>query len=124
AADISFSCEYKKVLIYQTEENTLGVKADADDDGVFETEVPAARKLLGDVNEDGSIDSVDAAEILVAAAAKGAGGEGLSEAQAAIADVDSSGDYDATDAAFILQYAAYAGSGGTASLPDFIGSMN
>ena len=124
SAKISFSCEYKKVLIYQTDDNKLGVKADADGDGIYETDITLTQKLLGDVNEDGKIDSVDAAEILVAAASKGAGGEGLSEQLAPIADVNSNGDYDATDAAFILQFAAYAGAGGKDSLPEFINSIS
>ena len=123
SAAINFSTDFKEVLIYQIDEQTLGVKADADGDGIYETEIPTAQKLLGDVNEDGKIDSVDAAEILVAAASKGAGGEGLSETLAQIADVNLSGDYDATDAALILQFAAYAGAGGTASLPEFINSL-
>ncbi len=75
----------------------------------------------GDVNADSTVDATDAAMILVAAAAQGAGGDtGLSEAQTAAADVDGSGAFDATDAAFVLQYAAYAGAGGTQTIGEFL----
>ncbi len=78
---------------------------------------------LGDLNMDLKVDATDAAMILTAASAKGAGiSSGLSVAQEAAADADSSGDFNANDAALILQYAAYAGSGGAGTFKDFVAS--
>ncbi len=78
--------------------------------------------VLGDVNEDGAIDAVDAAEVLVAAANIGADIEsGLSESQEAAADVNADGSIDATDASIILCYAVAVGSNDpNAKLEDFI----
>ncbi len=79
---------------------------------------------LGDLNADGEVDANDAAMLLVAAAAKGAGSpSGLSAEQETVADADSSGDYNATDAALILQYAAGAGISGVGSFREFIDSF-
>ena len=76
---------------------------------------------LGDVNADNTADATDAAMILVAAAAQGAGEDsGFSETQATAADVNDSGSFDATDAALVLQYAAYAGAGGTQTFEEFL----
>ncbi len=80
---------------------------------------------LGDLNADGKADANDAAMILVAAAAKGAGSpSGLSAAQETAADADGSGDYNAADAALILQYAANAGISGVGSFREFIDSLS
>lgn len=76
---------------------------------------------LGDINRDGKCDASDAAMVLVAAAAVGAGNEsGLTAEQEADMDVDFDGDFDAADAAIILTYAAYIGSGGTLTLPEYL----
>ncbi|MBE6851735.1 MAG: hypothetical protein E7504_08450 [Ruminococcus sp.] len=81
---------------------------------------PTVKTNSGDVNTDGVTDATDAAMILVAAAAQGAGAEhGLTEAQAAAADVSGDGSFDATDAAMVLQYAAYVGAGGDLSIDEF-----
>ncbi len=77
--------------------------------------------LYGDVNCDTQINAADAAAILVAAAAMGAGEEsGLTETQITAADLNADGTFDATDAALILQYAAYAGAGGEMTLEEFL----
>ncbi len=69
---------------------------------------------LGNVNADATIDAIDAAVILSAAANLGTSGtSGMSIKQETSADVDNNGFVDAVDASYILQYAAYAGSGGT-----------
>lgn len=79
---------------------------------------------LGDVDEDGDVDAADAANILVAAAAVGAGGEsGLSEQQKKNADVNGNGGFDSTDAAYVLQYAAAAGAGYSGTINDFMASL-
>lgn len=81
----------------------------------------AAGSALGDVNGDGAVDSLDAAEVLVAAAAMGSGGEsGLTDAQMAAADCNGDGAVDALDAAEILRYAAAVGSGFEGTMEDFV----
>lgn len=77
--------------------------------------------VLGDANADGNIDAVDAANILVASAAIGSGGEsGLTETQEQSADVNGDGAFDAVDAAVVLCYAAAVGSGYTGTLEEFL----
>lgn len=78
--------------------------------------------VVGDVNEDGTIDASDAAQILAAAAKIGSGADGgLTPTQEASANVNADEAIDATDAAAILRYAAAAGSGNEdAVLEDFI----
>ena len=80
--------------------------------------------MRGDVNADKRIDAADAAAILVAAAAMGAGeASGLTETQETLADVNQDGVCDASDAAYILQYAAYAGAGGGRTLEEFLAAL-
>lgn len=75
---------------------------------------------LGDADLNGIVNAADAGDVLVAAAAIGAGGDsGLNAEQTANADVDGNGVLDATDAAWILRYAAYAGTGGTMTMEQF-----
>ncbi len=78
--------------------------------------------VLGDVNEDGSVNSLDAASALVAAANIGSGSEsGLSETQEMAANVNEDDAINAIDAAAILSYAAAIGSGETdVTLKDFV----
>lgn len=76
---------------------------------------------LGNLNGDDAINANDAAILLAAAAASGAGGDsGLTEEQIKAADLNADDNFDAIDAAIILQYAAYAGTGGKDSIQDFI----
>ncbi len=87
-----------------------------EDETSTEPEVP-----LGNLNDDEAINANDAAILLSAAAASGAGGDsGLTEEQIKAADLNADGSFDAIDAAIILQYAAYAGAGGKDSIQDFI----
>lgn len=80
--------------------------------------------LPGDVNFDRLINAADAAILLSAAAASGAGGDsGLNQEQIKVADLNADAAFDALDAAIILQYAAYAGAGGKDSIEDFIKSL-
>lgn len=75
---------------------------------------------LGDVDVNGVVNASDAGELLVAAAAIGAGNDsGLTAEQTVNADVDGNGVLDATDAAWILRYAAYIGAGGDAAMEEF-----
>ncbi len=76
--------------------------------------------VIGDPNQDNVIDAVDAAEILTAAPAEGAGSDsGFVNGQRHAADVNADGMFNAQDAALILQYAAYAGAGGELSFEAF-----
>ena len=80
--------------------------------------------LPGDVNFDRLINAADAAILLSAAAAAGAGGDsGLNQEQIKVADLNADGSVNALDAAIILQYAAYAGAGGKDSIEDFTKSL-
>lgn len=40
AADVSFSTEYDDVFIYEIDKETIGVKADTDKNGTYETQIP------------------------------------------------------------------------------------
>lgn len=76
---------------------------------------------LGDVNADSVVDAMDAAMILVSAAAVGAGGEsGLTKEQERVAKVLGDESYSAMDAAMILTYAAAKGAGFDGALEDFM----
>lgn len=80
-----------------------------------------SQTLLGDVNQDGVVNAADASQILIEAAAIGAGkNASFTQVQNYSADVNGDGSINAGDASFILQYAAYQGVGGTDALPVFI----
>ena len=77
--------------------------------------------LLGDVDENGTVNAADAALLLKAASLAGSGGaSGLNADQEQSSDVNGDGVYNASDAALILQYAAYAGSGGTMTIEAYL----
>ncbi|MCR4647220.1 MAG: leucine-rich repeat protein [Oscillospiraceae bacterium] len=74
-------------------------------------EQPTAN-ALGDIDNDGIVNASDAAKVLIAAAAMGAGeASGLTDAQMTAADVNGDGIVNASDAAIILIYAAAVGAG-------------
>ncbi len=80
---------------------------------------------LGDLDGNGSVNATDAAMLLVAAAAVGAGeAHELTEEQAGYADVNGNGQFEATDAALILMYAAYQGAGGTENITDYLTAIS
>ena len=84
-------------------------------------EAPQKQTLLGDVNGDGIVNASDAAQILIAAAAFGAGNSyGLTNAQITAADVNGDGSINASDAAVILIYAAGIGAGQDVKIEDFV----
>lgn len=90
-----------------------------DGENPTEPEVP-----LGDLDGNDAINATDAAMVLSAAAAVGAGVDsGLTEEQMKAADVDGNGSFDASDASYILAYAAYTGAGGADSLDEFLESL-
>ncbi len=77
---------------------------------------------LGDINDDGNIDAVDASLVLSAYAysATHGGNNNLNAEEKAIADVNDDGNVDAVDASMILSYYAYKATGGIMSFPSFI----
>lgn len=69
--------------------------------------------LLGDINNDGIIDAVDASEILSVYAVSSTGENiSLTDEQLKNADVDYNGTVDAVDASSVLSYYAYTSTGG------------
>ena len=76
---------------------------------------------LGDLNGDNTVNASDAAQVLIAAAAIGAGQDpGLTESQMSVADVNGDKTINASDAAVILIYAAAIGAGQDVKLTDFV----
>ena len=63
---------------------------------------------MGDVNNDGYVDAVDAAKVLVEYAKRSVGDKGsFTDAQNKAGDIDSNGMIDSVDASKILKYYAY-----------------
>lgn len=113
-AAVIISTEYPEVYIYEVNKNTIGVKVDTNQDGIYETSLNVQPAVYqdGDVNGDGAADAMDSAEILVESARLGAGETGsFTPEQNAAADIDENGKVDSTDAARILVYAAAVGAG-------------
>ena len=68
--------------------------------------------VLGDVNEDNTINAIDAARVLVASANIGSGQEsGLTDTETVLADYNQDGTVNALDASGILVYSAEVGAG-------------
>ncbi len=87
-----------------------------------EEEKEAAKATLGDVNEDGTVDSSDASKVLAAYAQKATGGElGLTESQERNADVNMDGAVDSSDASSILGFYAYSATGGEGTMAEYMG---
>ena len=61
----NFSTEYDSVLIYEINENTIGIAVDTDNNGSYETDIQDIIKILaGDANNDGKVSISDAVAIL------------------------------------------------------------
>ena len=102
-------------------ETTTETTASTTETTSTDTGTEPAEGLLGDVNDDGEVNSVDASMILVAAALAGLDQDnGLTPEQERRADVDGSGNVNAVDASIVLVYASNAGLGGDVKLEDFI----
>ena len=115
----NFTAGAQKALIYEIDENTIGVKIDSDQDGQFESEITTY--LSGDINSDDTINAEDATKVLIEAATIGSGLDGLlSTEQGYSADVNGDGNIDAKDATCILMYSSYVGIGGEESLPIYL----
>lgn len=82
---------------------------------------PSAYKL-GDVNDNGFIDAIDASDILMEYAIMQTGGSPtFSKLQKKAADVNGDGIVDATDASDVLSYYAFTSTGGKLSFEEFLG---
>ena len=92
-----------------------------DENGALVIVADAAEELVdGVVNDDGTVNASDAAQILIAAAKIGAGlPSDLTLRQWSVANVNFDSSVNATDAAQVLIYAAYIGAGGTTSPFDY-----
>ena len=104
-ARVSFSTDQNAVLIYQIDENRIGI-ATADQDGKYNNTIAQTPSgLLGDVNSDGFVDSADAQLTLNAyVEVMSMNPMPLTDEQKDLADVDLNGEVDVTDAQAILIY--------------------
>lgn len=97
-ASCSFTTDFTSVYIYEIDEHTIGIRADADNDGDYETEIPVSGKEPqrdpGDVNLDGVGDIADATYVQMYAA----GLIRFSDEQLALGDVNGDNVVDITDA--------------------------
>lgn len=83
----------------------------------------SAKYLLGDVDGDGKVSSVDASAVLAEyAAISGGNAPAFSEVQFRAADITRDGKTDSVDASQILSYYAYLSTGGTLIMEDFLHS--
>ncbi|MBQ8296611.1 MAG: cellulase family glycosylhydrolase [Ruminococcus sp.] len=80
-----------------------------------------AKYDLGDINKDGTVNALDASDVLTAYAASATGQDtGFSANQTIAADADSNGAVNALDASIILTYYAYTATGGKLSFSEYI----
>ena len=121
---IAFSTDADAALLTENAAHTVTASADLDGDGTFETELPDLYDTLGDLDDNGRVNSSDAALLLIAAAQIGAGQmPELDDLHSQMADVNGDGLINASDAAMILIYAAKVGAGGYAdTLLAFMGA--
>lgn len=79
----------------------------------------------GDVNNDGTIDSIDASSVLAHYAAVSTGGKSsFSADQIKAADVNKDEKSDSIDASLILAYYAHTSTGGTGTIEDYLSNTN
>lgn len=84
----------------------------------------AVEYVIGDLNNDGKIDSSDATKILAAYSLLSTGGNsGLSPSEELAADVKKDGKINSSDASLILAYYSYRSTGGTKPLEDVIDAL-
>jgi len=84
-----------------------------------------AVQYVGDVNNDGFVNAVDATNVLVEYAQTSTGGDStFSDLQKTLADIDKSGIIDAVDATYILSYYAYVSTGGELDIEKWKESQN
>ncbi|SHM92393.1 dockerin type I domain-containing protein [Ruminococcus flavefaciens] len=106
--------------IYGYEDSTAQAYADKYD---FKFELLSDKQtqtVLGDLNGDGKIDSVDASNLLQAYAVFATGKSQPTEHELAVSDVNSDGKIDSVDASKVLSYYAYVSSSGSQSFIEFL----
>ena len=80
---------------------------------------------FGDVNNDGTIDSIDASSVLAHYAAVSTGGDSTFSAdQIKAADVNKDEKCDSIDASLILAYYAHTSTGGTGTIEEYLANAN
>lgn len=76
--------------------------------------IAIADRLLGDVNDDGSVDSSDASDVLAEYSRLQTGKEsGFTDVQVSVGDVNGDGAIDSSDASEILRFYSYVQTGGS-----------
>ena len=99
--DLNFSSDDTSVLLYEIDENTIGVKEDTDNDGIYDTliaQTPAF--MMGDTNRDGKISILDVIFLNRAVLGK----DSLNIIQAQTADINQNNVRDSSDSLMILKY--------------------
>ncbi|MCD7891847.1 MAG: dockerin type I repeat-containing protein [Ruminococcus sp.] len=61
SVSLGIMTDCNSILIYEIDENTIGIRLDTDGDGVYETDYEP--DYLGDYNLDGTVDSADLASL-------------------------------------------------------------
>ena len=126
-ADVTFSSEYTQVLIHEIDEDTIGISADTDGDGTYETIIAESEEdntVTGDVNGDGTVNISDATLVLTLYASDAAGIviDGVTEEQRLAADINGDGSVTISDATAILTYYSETAAGLDPSWEDIIGA--
>ena len=112
----TFTTEYPAALIYEIDEDTIGIAVDKDNNGTYETTLDTKTSKsnpddvtpgsdepignLGDIDGDGEITANDALTILRSSV----GMTDLTPEQTKLADVDNDGEITANDALAVLRY--------------------
>jgi len=106
--------------IYGYEDSTAQAYADKYDFKFEPLKNENLSSLLGDLNGDGKIDSVDASNLLQAYAVFATGQAQPTEHELAVSDVNYDGKIDSVDASKVLSYYAYISSSGSQSFIEFL----
>lgn len=111
----SFHTNYRATLWLYNDDNLKRLaKEEAEVIYEYFSSIKPQQYIVGDVNNDGLIDSVDATQILVYYAELSAGGDStFNERQKAVSDINSDGFIDSVDSAVILSFYSYLSTGGT-----------
>ncbi len=90
--------------------------------GTYDFSISVPETSLGDINDDGNVDAVDASYVLTAyaQAAVSGGNNGLTASEVTAADVNEDTNVDAVDASFILSYYAYTATGGSGTMVEYM----
>ncbi|MCM1507194.1 MAG: dockerin type I domain-containing protein [Ruminococcus flavefaciens] len=110
-------------LFKEEKQATVNVIPAGDDKPIFTYDITLFDKL-GDTNEDGIVDAVDASFVLLTYAKLSTGGElDLDEDKQKICDINQDGRIDAQDSTFILMYYAEASTSGNPVWEEIVPSL-